>query len=124
MIDSAVDNSSSPLAIERVVRTIPEGRVLPLDHLRAGLALQFAADYTCPMTTGIFLRILAEAAVEEHNDVPYWRVVRPDGRWIDKLPGGEAAQARLLKAEGVPCRKAGATGFRVLALQEVLWRPA
>jgi hypothetical protein len=97
---------STPRELDAIIRRIPEGRVLPLGALRDALARDHRADYTCPITTGIFLRIVAEAAEEERAAgggrlSPYWRVVRDDGTLIDKLPGGTAAQARLLESEGV-----------------------
>lgn len=96
---------ASPLEVQEVVLRVPPGRVLRLGDLRATLATRFRADYTCAMTTGIFLRIVAEAALEERGKhgpmVPYWRVVRDDGEFIDTLPGGPAALAALLEADGV-----------------------
>lgn len=108
---------ASPLAVAEAVEQVPAGRVIPMGELRARLAEHYGADYTCPLTTGIFLRIAAEAAVEEGEggrQTPYWRVVRDDGRLLDKLPGGAAAQAKLLLAEGVACRAAGAKGWRLV----------
>lgn len=66
-------------------------------------ARRFGADYTCPITTGIFLRIVAEAALEEARDreVPVWRVVAENGALLDTLPGGAARQAERLQDEGV-----------------------
>lgn len=94
---------ASPLAVADIVRSVPRGRVITLPVLRARLARQFGADYTCPITTGIFLRIAAEAALEEGSadTLPVWRVVRDDGRCLDKFVGGPARQAERLKAEGV-----------------------
>ena len=113
---------ASPLTLEAVVRNIPQGSVLTLTALRDMLAVKYKADYTCPLTTGIFLRVVAEAALEEGSDTPYWRVVRPDGRLIEKLPGGEEAQARRLSQDGVTCKPAG-NGWKVSDLASVLWRP-
>ena len=107
---------ASPLAVAEAVEQVPAGRVITMGGLRAQLAERYGAEYTCPLTTGIFLRIAAEAAVEEGDggrQTPYWRVVRDDGRLLDKLPGGAAAQAKLLLAEGVECRAAGAQGWRL-----------
>jgi alkylated DNA nucleotide flippase Atl1 len=107
---------ASPLAVAEAVEQVPAGRVITMGGLRAQLAERYGAEYTCPLTTGIFLRIAAEAAVEEGDggrQTPYWRVVRDDGRLLDKLPGGAAAQAKLLLAEGVGCRAAGARGWRL-----------
>lgn len=110
---------ASPLAVAEVVEQIPEGRVMTMSQLREQLANHFGADYTCPMTTGIFLRIAAEAAREEGNEgrrTPYWRVVRDDGKLLDKLPGGPAAQAKLLLNEGVECRAISEKTWRVIGL--------
>jgi alkylated DNA nucleotide flippase Atl1 len=96
---------ASPLAVQRIVDTIPSGRVMTFSALRAALATQYGADYTCPITTGIFFRIVADAAEEERmlgaaTVVPWWRVVRDDGSLFEKLPGGAARQAKALRAEG------------------------
>ena len=100
---------SSPRELEAVIHRIPEGRVLTLAALRANLAKAHRADYTCPLTTGIFLRVVGEAAEEERaargGDVaPYWRVVRDDGALIDTLPGGTEAQARPCPAPAASTR--------------------
>lgn len=100
---------ASPLAVDALVRRVPRGRVVTLGALRATLAAAHGADYTCPMTTGIFLRIVAEAAEEERTlgartVTPWWRVVRDTGALLDRLPGGVTRQRALLEAEGVTMR--------------------
>lgn len=72
---------------------------------REKLAQVFKVDVTCPITTGIFVRIAAEAAEEDlrkgkRRVTPYWRVVRDDGSLIDKFPGGVKAQRAHLMGEG------------------------
>jgi hypothetical protein len=98
---------ASPSAVAAELASVPPGRVITLPVLRARLALRFGADYTCPITTGIFLRIVSEAAVEEGraDDVPVWRVVRENGACLDTLPGGPLRQAERLCAEGVTTRR-------------------
>jgi len=118
---------SSPLELDAVIRRIPEGRVVTLGTLRANLARSRHADYTCPLTTGIFLRIVAEAAEEERaagggRITPYWRVVRDDGTLIDKLPGGTAAQARRLAVDGVEVLHLGKVP-RLLDVDHWAWTP-
>ncbi|MBP6632727.1 MAG: MGMT family protein [Kofleriaceae bacterium] len=116
---------SSPREIEDLVATIPTGKVLTMGALRARLATDHKADYTCPLTTGIFLRIVAEASAEERGQrrpVPTWRVVRDDGGLLDKLPGGEIGQARMLDEEGVAVLHIGSLR-RVASLENVAWRP-
>lgn len=95
----------SPRAVDARIRKVRRGSVLRLGKLRADLAAGTAADLACPLVTGIFLRIVAEAAEEDRADgktriTPYWRVVRDDGGLFEKFPGGAAAQASRLKAEG------------------------
>lgn len=94
---------ASPLAVQDELATVPAGHVITAPQLRARLARRFGADYTCPITTGIFLRIVAEAALEEARagEVPVWRVVSENGALLDKLPGGPERQAARLTAEGV-----------------------
>lgn len=118
---------SSPLELDAVIRRIPEGRVLTMGALRANLARNHKADYTCAMTTGIFLRVVAEAAEEERGArggavAPYWRVVHDDGSLNDKLPGGIEAQARRLGSEGVELFHLGKTP-RVSDVEHFGWQP-
>jgi alkylated DNA nucleotide flippase Atl1 len=118
---------ASPLAVERVIRAVPEGRVVTTGALRSALARDHRADYTCPLTAGIFVRIVAEAAEEDRAAgrgpvAPYWRVVRDDGALLDTLPGGVAAQARALDREGVVVLRLGATP-RVTEVDHFAWSP-
>ncbi|MBI3404995.1 MAG: MGMT family protein [Acidobacteria bacterium] len=94
-----------PLDVDALIRTVIKGKLVTQGQIRKNLARAHHADVTCPITTGIFCRISAEAAEEERragkkNVTPYWRVVRDDGSLIEKFPGGPKSQARLLRAEG------------------------
>lgn len=96
---------STPKMIDETIRHIPEGMLVTMSGLRDSLATQAGADYTCPMTTGIFLRIAAEAAEMERElgkeDVaPWWRVIRDDGTMNEKMPGRGELQQTLLTEEG------------------------
>ena len=93
------------LEVDAMIRKIPRGRVATLAEIRARLASWHRVDVTCPLVTGIFLRIAAEAAEEDRRagreDItPYWRVVGPGGRLNAKFPGGIDEQARRLQEEG------------------------
>ncbi|RLI35101.1 hypothetical protein DRO53_02050 [Candidatus Bathyarchaeota archaeon] len=95
----------TPLLLAGLIRRIPRGKLATIAQLREKLARDFKADFTCPMTTGIFLRIIAEAAEEELKEgkekvTPYWRVLRRDGSLNEKFPGGVRLQAERLKQEG------------------------
>jgi hypothetical protein len=63
------------------------------------------ADVSCPLCTGIFVRISAETAEEDRaagkaRVTPYWRVVTDKGELNEKFPGGAAAAAKKLREEG------------------------
>jgi hypothetical protein len=95
----------SPREVEACMRAVPAGRIITVSRIRDLLARQHSVGVTCPLTTGIFVRIAAEAAEEDaqagRTDVtPYWRVVRDDGSLYDKFPGGMDRQRERLRAEG------------------------
>lgn len=98
-----------PMEYDALLKTIPMGSLATLSTVREKLALDHGADITCPMTAGIFTRIVAEAAEEllatgEAEDrksiTPWWRLLKADGGLNDKFPGGWKNQAALLKNEG------------------------
>ena len=75
---------SSPEKISEFIFKIPKGSYLNIKELRRELALKAGADNTCPVTTGIFLRM----AIEQHKDdenFPYWRVVDEKHPVVKKL---------------------------------------
>ena len=95
----------SPREVNAFIRTVPEGSVITITQIREFLAGKHAADAACPLTTGIFIRIAAEAAEEDAASgktkiTPYWRVVKDDGSLNPKFPGGVERQAERLRAEG------------------------
>jgi alkylated DNA nucleotide flippase Atl1 len=115
----------TPMAIDEIVKGIPKGELMTAGKLRAIMADKFNADYACPMTTGIFLRIAAEYANEQMNNgvksvTPFWRVIRDDGSLIDKLPGGIEHQAELLAKEGFTFVPKGKSNFRVKAFENYI----
>jgi hypothetical protein len=95
----------APMTVDAVIRKVKRGRLITPKLIRQTLAKDFKADTCCPLTTGIFIRLCAEAAVEDleagkKNITPYWRVVTDEGGLIDKFPGGASEQAKLLQTEG------------------------
>ena len=94
-----------PRDVDALVRRVRKGRIATVNQLRERLAKDRGADTTCPLTTGIFLRIVAEVAEEElqagkKRVAPYWRVLRGKGALNPKYPGGVEAQASRLREEG------------------------
>jgi hypothetical protein len=95
----------SPRQVEALIRAVPKGRLITVTAIREILAAEHMTSIACPLTTGIFVRIAAEAAEEDARAgktriTPYWRVVRSDGSLNPKFPGGVSHQAGRLRAEG------------------------
>ena len=96
----------SPRDVETAIRQIRRGTVKPVSKIRADLAAKYQTDSACPLCTGIFVRIVAEAAEEDSRNgklriTPYWRVVKDDGSLNPKFPGGVVRQAERLRGEGL-----------------------
>jgi len=94
-----------PLDVDALIRRVPRGKLVTVLQLRQELARRSAVDTACPLCTGIFVRIAAEAANEEQRAgkkrvTPYWRVISSEGRLNPKFPGGAKAQRRMLSHEG------------------------
>lgn len=86
---------STPESVDAYIRNIPQGKTVEVKKMRADLAKAAGADHTCPVSTGIFLRIVSEAAYEdlqqgkdEADVTPFWRVVEPDSDLAKKLACG------------------------------------
>jgi hypothetical protein len=84
---------ATPKIIDDYIKQIPKGININIKTLRNDLALTYNADTTCPVTTGIFLRIVSEAAYEdllngEKNITPFWRVVDHESKTASKLACG------------------------------------
>ena len=84
---------ATPKIIDEYIKQIPKGININIKTLRNDLALTYNADKTCPVTTGIFLRIVSEAAYEdllngEKNITPFWRVVDHESKTASKLACG------------------------------------
>ena len=94
-----------PLDIDALIKKVTKGKLATVTQIREKLAKAAHANCSCPMTTGIFLRIVAEVAEEDLSDgkaqvTPYWRIIKADGSLNEKFPGGAQAQAARLEQEG------------------------
>lgn len=90
-----------PLAYDALMRRVPTGKLTTVGELRAHLARESGADFTDPMTAGIFVSIAAWASHQRTEDkIPYWRTLKAGGELNPKYPGGVEAQRARLEAEG------------------------
>lgn len=102
-----------PIAYDAAMRRVPRGRLATVGAIRAWFARQAGADFTDPITAGIFVSIAAWASEQRAEDpTPYWRTLKANGELNPKYPGGVEAQRAKLEAEGhtVLCR--GRTNLR------------
>ena len=96
---------SSPKSIAGYIAKIPFGTEKSVKLMRLELAKNSNADNTCPLTTGIFLRIAIEASIEQSNgrkpELPFWRVIDEKSSLIKKLPISEKYLRELRTSEGL-----------------------
>lgn len=97
---------SNPREVDAYIRTLPVGTTASVVDLRTALARKHGADLACPLSTGIFVRIVAECALEElalgkpNSEVtPFWRVVDPKSPLAKKLSCGPDFVAQKRAAE-------------------------
>lgn len=115
-----------PLAYDEIMKSVPGGKLITTDRMRAYLAKKHNADWTCGLTCGIFVNIAANASAErkgektepsnacvrkgedseatqpakEVRETPYWRTLKKDGELNEKYPDGIDGQKLLLEMEG------------------------
>jgi hypothetical protein len=116
----------TPMLVDEMIRKVPKGKLITGGKLRRKLAADFGTDVTCPLTTGIFVRIAAETVEEDRANgkrrlTPYWRVVKDDGSLNPKYPGGVDSQARNLRTEGFTVTRKGKTGRVVKEFERSLF---
>lgn len=80
----------TPLMILEYINHIESGNLSDIALMRNDLAIEHNADFTCPLTTGIFLRIVAEynyvKLSQNDSDIcPFWRIIDPKSKLSDKL---------------------------------------
>jgi hypothetical protein len=87
---------ATPQLVNNYIKQIAKGSKQTVQNMRKDLALGNGADYTCPVSTGIFLRIVAEANYEQYqqtnslkNITPFWRIIEPNSALAKKLSFGQ-----------------------------------
>jgi alkylated DNA nucleotide flippase Atl1 len=95
----------APMEVNELMRRVPEGKLTTINEIRAALAKRHGATIGCPITTGIFAWVAANAAEEQRQKgekeiTPYWRTLKTGGAINEKYPGGVEAQKELLEKEG------------------------
>ena len=106
----------APIEVKELMDKVPKGKLTSIHELRAALAKKHGTTIACPITTGIFAWIAANAAEEAaaagaKRITPYWRTLKNGGELNPKYPGGIEAIRAKLKAEGHAVIKKGKRYF-------------
>lgn len=102
-----------PIDYDKVMKQIPYGKVITVGEIRTYFAKQNHADFTDPITAGIFASISAWASYQRtENETPYWRTLKANGELNPKYPGGIESQKAKLEAEGHTIIQKGRTIIR------------
>lgn len=90
-----------PIDYDKVMKSVPRGKVITIGQIRVYFAKLNGADFTEPITAGVFVSIAAWASYQRsENETPYWRTLKANGELNPKYPGGMEAQKERLEAEG------------------------
>lgn len=97
-----------PIDYDKVMKKIPYGKVITIGKIREFFAKENDADFTEPITAGVFVSIAAWASYQRTEDkTPYWRTLKANGELNSKYPGGIEVQKEKLEAEGHTIIKKG-----------------
>ncbi len=100
---------ATPTIAEEYIRQLPYGVHTPIMKMRRDLAAEYKSDNTCPVTTGIFVRIVAENAYEQHEAgrsideiAPFWRMIDMKSPQTRRLSFDPKFLIERRAAEGLP----------------------
>lgn len=100
---------ATPNIVDDYIRHIPKGTTATLQQMRKDLAAEYNAEFMCPVTAGIFLRIVAENAYEEYlkgkpvsKITPFWRMIDKKSPAIKKLTFGADFVLEQRQKEKIP----------------------
>ena len=106
-----------PLAYDAAMRQAPFGRLITVGDIRAHLARAHGADFTDPITAGIFVSIAAWASSQRASDeTPWWRTLKANGELNPKYPGGRRRRPVCWRRRGTGSRAGGAQ------ISGIMWR--
>lgn len=77
---------ATPQIVAKYISKIPKGTSMTRAEFRTKMAQEYKAYGSCPLSTAIFIRVVAEAMYEKYEQgtrikdlVPFWRVVDVKG---------------------------------------------
>ncbi len=95
----------APMEVDEIMKKVPKGKLITINEIRQIVAKRHGATIGCPITTGIFSWIAANAADEAEKEgktqiTPYWRTLKTGGILNEKYPGGIENLKKRLAEEG------------------------
>ena len=98
---------SSPEEIAKFIASIPKGETRTVARLRSDLAARSKSDAMCPVTTAIYLKVVAEVSLTDLASgkpmaevIPFWRIIEPSSKLAAKLSCGRDGLEHLLRLDG------------------------
>ena len=83
---------ATPQIVDAYIRSISHGQTVTIPEMRDALAERENCAGTCPMSSAIFVRMVAEAALEDLADgkqvseiAPFWRMITSRDKMVKKL---------------------------------------
>ncbi len=83
---------STPQDVDAYIRAIPHGKTKTIPEMRDELAAAEGCAGACPMSSSIFVRMVADAALEDIAEgkpvskvSPFWRIVTSKDKMVAKL---------------------------------------
>ena len=102
-----------PMEYDCIMKRIPFGKLTTVGEIREYFAKISGADFTEPITAGIFVSIAAWASFQRsEEETPWWRTLKANGELNAKYPGDMEAQKEKLEAEGHRVIQKGRTNIR------------
>lgn len=102
-----------PIYYDEVMKKVPYGKLITVGIIRKYFAEKNNADFTDPITAGIFVSLSAWASHQrKENKTPYWRTLKSNGELNPKYPGGVEAQKSQLEIEGHTIITRGRTNIK------------
>ena len=99
----------SPGVIANYISRIPQGETRSIERMRNELARKKGAGAMCPVTTAIYLKVVAEVALDDleagtprADVVPFWRVIDPGSKIARRLSCGDDAIAHHRRLDALP----------------------
>jgi hypothetical protein len=87
----------TPNIVANYAKKIPHGETRTIERMRRDIARNNDCDAMCPVSTAIFLRMVAEGAWDElqagktpDKVVPFWRLIEPGSTIAKKLRADSA----------------------------------